>query len=293
LVEPNEYEEEEEEYGGGQEGNGCDREPERSDSLRAFGAFVKQLRIRAGLTQEAWADKSGYSLSTCAGVEQGRRFPPPRFIDVAEVELDAFGSLRESSKHLARTHGIASWFRQWAKMEPTALSLYTYECRVIPGLLQTEAYARALILGMPPLPTEEEIEELIADRIGRQSLLSRKRPVTLSFIIEQAVLERRTGDDEVTRELLDHLIACASSPSLELQIMPLVQREHAGVAGPFRLLETPEHRWFGYVEGQETGQLISDEGALSRLHMRYAKLRSQALTPADSVSLLKRIRGAL
>jgi len=273
---------------------GCgSKEPERSDSLRTFGAVVKALRQRAGLTQEEWADKSGYSLSTCAGVEQGRRFPPPRFIDVAEVELDAGGALREGSKHLSRGNGIAAWFRQWAEMELSALSLYTYECRVIPGLLQTEAYARALVLEMPPLPTEEEIEELIADRMERQQLLRRKRPVTLSFIIEQAILERRTGGDAVTREVLDHLIACAGLRSLELQIMPLVQHEHAGAAGPFRLLETPEHRWFGYVEGQETGHLISDEGALSRLHMRYAKLRSQALTPADSLSLLKRMRGAL
>ncbi|MBO8188678.1 helix-turn-helix domain-containing protein [Streptomyces spirodelae] len=282
------YDEDEEERGGG------GREPERSDSLCTFGAVVKQLRKRAGFTQEAWAERSGYSLSTCAGVEQGRRFPPPRFIERAERDFDAGGALREAVKHLSRGNGIAAWFRQLAKMELTALSLYTYECRVVPGLLQTEAYARALILGTPPLPTEEEIEELIADRLERQQLLTRKRPVTLSFIIEQAVLERRTGGDEVARELLDHLIACADIASLELQVMPLVQPYgHAGVAGPFRLLETPEHRWFGYVEGQETGQLITEDGALSRLHMRYAKLRSQALTPADSLSLLKRMRGAL
>jgi hypothetical protein len=159
--------------------------------------------------------------------------------------------------------------------------------------LQTEAYARALILEMPPLPTRDEIENLVADRIDRRELLYRTQPVTLSFVIEQAILERRTGGDEITRGLLDHLIVCAGLHNLELQVMPLRQPEHAGAAGPFSLLETREHQWFGYVEGQETGQLISDEAALSRLHMRYAKLRSQASTPADSLSLLKRMRGAL
>ncbi|MGP3973687.1 helix-turn-helix domain-containing protein [Streptomyces sp. 8N114] len=281
------YDEDEEERGCG------GKEPERSDSLRTFGAVVKQLRKRAGLTQEVWAEKSGYSLSTCAGVEQGRRFPPPRFVERAELELDAGGALREASKHLSRTHGIASWFRQWAQMEQTALSLYTYECRVIPGLLQTEAYAKAVMRQVPPTPTAEQFEERLALRLDRQELLHRKKPVMFSFIIEQALLERRTGGEEVTRELLDHLIECAGLDNVELQIMPLVQPEHAGLDGPLRLLETPEHRWFAYSEGQQTGQLISDPTALSNLHMVYAKLRSQALTPADSLSLLKRMRGAL
>ncbi|MET9857696.1 helix-turn-helix transcriptional regulator, partial [Streptomyces smyrnaeus] len=94
------------------EERGCGgKEPERSDSLRTFGAFVKALRQRAGLTQEAWAEESGYSLSTCAGVEQGRRFPPPLFIDRAERALDAGGALREAAKHLSRTHGLGRFLR--------------------------------------------------------------------------------------------------------------------------------------------------------------------------------------
>ncbi|MBO8192259.1 helix-turn-helix domain-containing protein [Streptomyces oryzae] len=281
-----EYDEEAESGGG--------REPERSDSLRTFGAVVKQLRKRAGFTQEAWAERSGYSLSTCAGVEQGRRFPPPRFIEVAEREFDAAGALSEAAKHLSRGNdGIAAWFRQWAKMELSALSLYIYECRVVPGLLQTEAYAKAVMRQVPPVPTDEQLQERLTLRLDRQELLHRKKPVMFSFIFEQALLERRTGGVEVTRELLDHLIDCAQLPNVELQIMPLVQPEHAGLDGPLQLLETPEHQWFAYSEGQETGQLISEPTALSRLHMVYAKLRSQALTPADSLSLLKRMRGAL
>lgn len=179
-------------------------------------------------------------------------------------------------------------------MELSARSLYTYECRVVPGLLQTEAYARALIEDVPPSLVEEQVEERIAKRANRQeALLQRRDPIMLSFIIEQAVLERRTGGDETTREVLNHLLDCAALRNVELQIMPLVQPQHAGLDGMVMLMETAEARWFGYVEGQETGQLISDENALSRLHMRYAKLRSQALTPADSLSLLKRMRGAL
>ncbi|UNS99944.1 helix-turn-helix domain-containing protein [Streptomyces tubbatahanensis] len=273
--------------------DGCGKEPERSDSLRTFGAVVKAFRERAGLTQEAWAELSGYSLSTCAGVEQGRRFPPPGFIERAEDVFDAFGALRKASKFLSRGHGLAAWFRQWAKMELTALSLYTYECRVVPGLLQTEAYARAVIDGVPPSLRVERVEELVAARSERQELLHRDDPITFSFIVEQAILERRTGGPDVTRQLLDHIIACARLRNVELQIMPLVQPDHAGLDGPMQLMETQERQWFGYIEGQKVGQLISDPEAVSDLQARYAKLRSQALTPADSLSLLKRMRGAL
>ncbi|MFF7551554.1 Scr1 family TA system antitoxin-like transcriptional regulator [Streptomyces olivaceus] len=271
-------------------------EPERSDSLRTFGEVVKAFRKRAGLTQEEFAPRVRYSLPTVASIEQGRRFPPGDFVDRAEEVLDAFGALRGAARHLSRQPGLASWFRQWARFEAEAVSLYTYECRVVPGLLQTEGYARAVSFSVPPLPAEEEMNDRIAARMARHALLAtdRKPPTAFSFIIEQAVLERGTGGGEVTRELYDHLVGTVERHwNVEFQLMPLRQPVHAGLDGPMRLAETPDHQWFGYSEGQENGRLISDRKEISRLHQRYAKMRSQALTPEDSLSLLKRMRGAL
>ena len=268
-------------------------EPESTDSLKGFGGVVKVFRERAGLTQEQLAPLVQYSLQTVASIEQGRRLPPKEFVNRAEDILDAFGALRAAARHLSRQPGLASWFRRWAELEQTALALNTYECRVIPGLLQTEAYARAVTLAVPPPPSEEQVEQRVAARLARQELLRRKPLVAFSFIIEQAVIERHTGGAEVTRGLVDNLLACAELVSVELQITPLRQPDHAGTDGPMRLLETPEHEWLGYSEGQQTGQLISSPDDVSVLTMRYAKLRSQALTPEDSVSLLKQIRGAL
>jgi hypothetical protein len=236
-----------------------------------------------------------YSAPTVASVEQGRRLPPPDFVERAEEVLDAFGALRGAARHLSRRPGLASWFRQWARMEAEAVSLYTYECRLVPGLLQTEGYARAVSLGVPPLPREDELDERIAARLARQELLStgRARPTAFSFIVEQAVLERHTGGDEVTREMLDHLLSVVEHHwNVEFQIVPLRQPSHACLDGPVQLLETPGHQWFAYSEGQESGCLLSDRKTISVLHQRYAKLRSQALTPEDSLSLLKRMRGA-
>ncbi|ARX87378.1 helix-turn-helix domain-containing protein [Streptomyces alboflavus] len=267
-------------------------EPEPTDGLKAFGAALKSFRKRAGYTQEALAPEIGYSTHFVASIEQGRRFPPPRFVDQVEVTLDAFGTLRLVANQLSRQRGLASWFRRWAHLEQEALNLYTYECRLVPGLLQTEAYARTLFGARVPSLSDQELEDQVSARLERQKLL-RERPNTgFSFIIEEHVFLRRTGGADVTRELIDHVLEAASPRNIEVQIMPLSRGVHGGLDGPIQLLETSENRWFGYCEGQETGQFISDPKVISTLQTRYAKLRSQALTPEDSASLLERLRGA-
>ncbi|MFE9171122.1 Scr1 family TA system antitoxin-like transcriptional regulator [Streptomyces kebangsaanensis] len=277
-------------------GAGVGGEPECSDSLRTFGAVVQALREHAGLSRAELGELVRFSKHTVASVELGRRMPDPAFVERAEPALGNTGALRKAAAHLARQPGLAAWFRQWARLEAMAISLCTYECRVVPGLLQTEAYARAVSLSVPPLPDEEEMSARIAARLARQELLStrRKPPTAFSFILEQAVLERYTGGKEVTRELLDHLLGVMERHwNVEVQVMPLRRPVHAGLDGPLQLLETPENQWFAYSEGQKNGRLITDRKEISVLQQRYAKLRSQALAPEDSVSLLKRMRGAL
>lgn len=271
---------------------GCS-EPDVSDSLRTFGEVFKAFRKRAGMTQEEFAELVPYSVQTVAKIEQGRRFPQPDFVERAEEVLDAFGALRGAARHLSRQPGLASWFRQWARFEAEAVTLWTYECRVIPGLLQTEAYARAVTESVPPVKDEEQVNQQVAARLERQELFQRRPPITFSFIIEQALIERHTGGPEATRELIDHLLDRAGQFNAELQIMPLLQLDHAGFDGPLQVLETPENRWYGYAEGQRGGLLITDLKEVSIMLQRYARLRSQALTPEDSKGLLKRMRGAL
>ncbi|MEU2269700.1 helix-turn-helix transcriptional regulator [Streptomyces olindensis] len=277
-------------------GTGTGGEPESSDSLRTFGAVVQALREHAGLSRAELGDLVRYSKHTVTSVEQGRRMPDPAFVERAEEALGNLGALRRAAGCLARQPGLAAWFRQWARLEATAISLYTYECRVVPGLLQTEAYMRAVSLSVPPIPDEEELNERTAARLTRQELLStrRKPACAFSFIVEEAVLARGTGGTDVMRGQLDRLIDVIDRHwNVEVQVMPLRQPVHAGLDGPVRLLETPDNQWFAYSEGQQNGRLISDRKEISLLHHRYAKLRSQALTPEDSRSLLERTRGAL
>jgi transcriptional regulator with XRE-family HTH domain len=268
-------------------------EPESSDSLKGFGEVVKGFREHAGVSREELAPAVCCSKHTIASIELGRRFPPPHFAEQADEALGAFGIIKRAAKHLSRNPGLAAWFRMWARMEQDAANLGMYECLAIPGLLQTEEYVRAMFRSRVPPLSDEEVETRIAARLARQCLLREKPNTAFSFIIEEALLLRRTGGAEVTRGLIDHLLTCAALRNVEFQIMPLEQVDHAGTEGPIRLLETPENQWFGYSEGQRSGHFFTDPKEVSVLQMRYARLRTQALTPEASVSLLERMRGAI
>ncbi|WP_443062737.1 helix-turn-helix domain-containing protein [Streptomyces sp. NBC_00390] len=280
------------EMGAAEGTGGGGAEPESSDSLKAFGEVVKAFRKRARLTQEQFAPRVRYSVPTVASIEQGRRFPPADFVDRAEEVLDAFGTLRGAARHLSRRPGLASWFRQWAQLEAEAVNLYTYECRLVPGLLQTEAYARTLFSERLPPLGDDQIEARLAARTDRQRLLRDRPNTAYSFIVEEHVLTRETGGKAAQAELLDHLLGLAELRNIEVQVMPHARGSHAGIDGPMRLLETPDNKWYGYCEGQESGQFISDPKVVSMLQMRYARMRSQALSLEDSLSLLRRMRGA-
>ncbi|MFJ1604784.1 Scr1 family TA system antitoxin-like transcriptional regulator [Streptomyces sp. NPDC088253] len=273
--------------------NSTTNEPEPSDSLKTFGLVHKACRKRAGLTQEEFAPLVGYQPSTVASIEQGRRLPPRAYVERAEEVLDAFGVLRAAAKYATRQPGLASWFREWAELEEQAISLYTFENRLVPGLLQAEGYARTLFNERVPVLTDTQIEAQIAARADRQRLLVERPNTAFSFIVEEHIIRRGTGGLHVTRGLIDHVLTVTELRNVQLQLMPMARDVHAGLDGPIRLLETPENEWLGYCEGQRSGQFIADPKSISVLHMRYAKLRSQALTPEDSRSLLERTLGAL
>jgi transcriptional regulator with XRE-family HTH domain len=268
-------------------------EPESSDSLRTFGAFVQALREHTGLSREEFAALVRFSKHTVASIELGRRMPDDAFVERAEDALGNTGALRKAVRHIARQPGLAAWFRRWAQLEGLAINYWTYECRVIPGFLQTDAYARAVTAGVPPVKGKEQVNQQVAARLARQELLRREPPISFSFVIEQALIERCTGGGDVTRGLIDHLLEQETRYNVDLQVMPLRQPDHAGFDGPLMLLESMDDKWYGYAEGQRGGLLIADPKEVSIMLQRYARLRSQALTPEDSRSLLERMRGAL
>ncbi|MET7685429.1 helix-turn-helix transcriptional regulator [Streptomyces sp. NPDC005423] len=274
----------------------CDgeREPDPSDSLRTFGAVVQALREHAGLSRAEFGARVQFSKHTVESVELGRRMPDDSFVEQAEGALGNTGALRKAAKHLTRGEaGLAAWFRRWARLEKVAVSLCTYECRLVPGLLQSEGYARAVFEGTIPVITDGELETLLAVRMERQRMLHERSTVPFSFIVEEHVFRRRFGDVEQVRALLDHVLEHSAPRNVTLQIVPLEAGLHTCLDGPVQLLETPERRRLAYSEGQQNGRLIAEPKEVSLLCQRYDTLRSQALNPQDSRGLLERLRGEL
>lgn len=187
--------------------------------------------------------------------------------------------------------GLAAWFRQWARLERVAVSLCTYECRLVPGLLQSRDYARAVFEGTVPVTPDDELDTFMDRRMERQRMLVERPTTPFSFIVEEHVFRRRFGDGARMRGLFDHVLELSAPRNVTLQIVPLEAGLHACLDGPVQLLETPKGQRLAYSEGQQNGRLICDAKEVGLLQQRYDTLRSQALNAKDSRALLERLRG--
>ncbi|WP_344009682.1 helix-turn-helix transcriptional regulator [Streptomyces thermospinosisporus] len=254
--------------------------------VAAFGQTMKTLRVRAGLDRAEFGRRIGYSAATVASFEQGRRIPSPRTIDRADEVLGADGLLRVWKEQVERAQ-YPVFFQGMAQLEKEAVELLSYDTLVVKGLLQTEQYMRAL-LGMrrPPLD-QDTIEQRVAARLARQEIFDRRPAPLLSFVMDESVLHRRYGGKEVLRGQLEHLLLIGRKPNVELQIMPLRSEESAGVDGPFTIVTKKGGKKFVYAEAQGTSTLQTDPDWATLAAARYGIIRSQALTPRESLEFIE------
>ncbi|MBK5991676.1 helix-turn-helix domain-containing protein [Streptomyces sp. MBT58] len=265
----------------------------RVTSWQLVGAQLRHFRKLAGLTQAALAERPRVGEDTIASIEQGRRALQLDLAIQLDELLETKGVLRVAVERIPRKGRYQALVKDFVQYEQDAVSLFSYQSQLIPGLLQTEAYAR-FILGCnyPPLE-EEEIEKRVADRLGRQKILERKPRPILHFILEESILHAQPGEPEVMGEQLLHLRRCMDLAFVTIQIMSRDSPRHAGPAGPLVLLETPDHDGLVYVDGQLRGELYDEPADVSALMQRYGMLRSQALTVAESTRLLDALLDAL
>ncbi|WP_055486695.1 helix-turn-helix transcriptional regulator [Streptomyces sp. WMMB 322] len=256
----------------------------------AFGRQLKLLRTRAGLDRAEFGRRTGYAPQSVASFEQGRRIPPPRFIDRADEVLGAGGVLTALKEEVARAQ-YPAFFRDAARLEAEAVALHAYASQAIPGLLQTEEYARSVFGMRRPLLEEETVEQRVAARLARQDIFSRKPMPTLSFVVEESILRRPIGGSAVLRGQLEHLMLVAPRRNVEVQVMPNDRTDHCGLAGPFTLIETRDERRMAYVEVQRDSRLHTDRATVREIEEQYGILRAQALTPSDSLAFIEDLLG--
>ncbi|MFD3465705.1 helix-turn-helix domain-containing protein [Streptomyces sp. NPDC058682] len=256
----------------------------------AFGRQLKLVRVAAGVERAELGARLGYSASSISSYEQGRRIPPPRFIDRADEELGAGGVLKVLKEEVARAQ-YPAFFRDAAKLEAGAVELHIFATLAVPGLLQTEEYARAVFAMRRPLLDEETIEQRVSARLARQRIFSRQPMPTISFVIDESVLRRSLGGRSIMRGQLEQLLLQGQRRNVEIQVMPTDCEEHCGLGGPFTLIETRDGRRIAYVEVQKESRLYTERAAVRELEEQYGILRAQALTPRASLALVEKLLG--
>ncbi|MFS8200051.1 helix-turn-helix domain-containing protein [Streptomyces sp. CWNU-52B] len=258
--------------------------------LHVFGRQLKLCRERAGLDRAELGRRTGYSASTIASFEQARRIPPPKFIDLADEVLDAGGLLRVGKGEVARAQ-YPAFFRDAARLEAKAVALHVYATKAVPGLLQTDEYARAVFAMWRPLLDEETVGQRVAARLTRQDIFSRAPLSTISFVIEEFVLRRPLGGRAVMRGQLEQILLQGHRRNVEIQVMPIEREEHAGLEGPFTLIETEDGQRISYVESYKDSRLYTERRAVREIEEQYGILRAQALTPRESLALIEKLLG--
>ncbi|WP_269855797.1 helix-turn-helix domain-containing protein [Streptomyces sp. RPT161] len=260
--------------------------------LLIFGCQQRALRERAGLTQAELASRVNYSESHVRSVESGRRRPKPEYVRAVDEALGAQGLLKAAAEPIMQLK-YPAWFIRYVEAEAEAVKLYAYDANVLNGLHQTEDYARAVLSAHVPMLDESEVERLVQGRLERQTLFTRKPAPTLGFVIEEWLLRRPVGGRAVMKAQLQRLLEVGEMRNVSIQVLPMACESHAGFDGPLTLLETPEGRNVGYVEGQAGSTFVTKSNELTVLEQRYGTLRAQALSTGESASLIDRLAGEL
>jgi transcriptional regulator with XRE-family HTH domain len=266
---------------------------------RRLGAELRRRRESAGVTIDGVAERLECSASKISRIETGHTSATPR--DVRDM-LEIYGVVGPESDELvqiAREARQKGWWHPYSTvltgayvgLEAAADSVRAYEQQVIPGILQTDEYARAMIKAARPDITADEVDRRVRVRLGRQSLLKQDDPIDLWVVLDEAVVSRPVGGDAVMRAQLERLVDAADLPNVTLQILPFDAGAHAGMDGTFAILDFPEPSDPDVVYAENaTGGLFLEKGdELRKYVFIFDHIRAAALGPEESVAYLSKL----
>ncbi|CAM5443855.1 helix-turn-helix domain-containing protein [Streptomyces aurantiogriseus] len=259
----------------------------------ALGKILKRLRERKGLTQKEFGQLVGYGPDAISSMERGVRIIRPEVLEQADALLDAGGMLKDAIPEVREAMSRArtrhpEWYRGYAALEAEAVELHHYSSHALHGLLQTEAHAHAVFAKRRPLLSEETIEKRVADRLSRQQVFERWPAPLVSYVIEEAVLDRPIGGRKVHAEQLERLLRVSALRNMEIQVMPTGVEEHPNMDGAFNLLTPKKHGQVAYTEIQGYPRLITDCDEVRKIADRYGIMRAMALSPRETQRLIEK-----
>ncbi|MFF3867587.1 DUF5753 domain-containing protein [Micromonospora sp. NPDC001898] len=238
-----------------------------------------------GHTTDSLAAEVGVDPKTTARWLHEERIPHPRHRAAAAAVLGRdIGDIWADTSR--RREPI--WFRPWQEIEREAVSLRWYESMVLPGLLQTEAYARA-VLGGTGLIARGDVERHLATRLARQDILRHDDPPQFTAVVDEAVLRRPVGGPATMREQLHALVAACAHPHVRVHVVPSRVGAYAGLNGPFVIAASADHRLAGYLDNQIQGQVVSDPDDIAAILGAWENVRGEALSHWQSVELITEV----
>lgn len=261
----------------------------RTSPLHFFGSEVRYAREEAGMTQCDLGAMVPCDPSTVSRIEAGSLAPDRNFAETCD---DAFPEHRGWFTRFYTdsrdwNQPFAASFRPFAAYETSATALYTFEHSLIPGLLQTEDYAEAVLTRHPSV-TPGEVSERVAARLERQAILYRDDPPMLWTVLDEGVLTRRVGTSKVMYAALRHLAEVSQRPNIVLQV--LVDADaHVGLQGSVQIAETEGADIGASLEDLADGRLVEESATIAKLTMRFRWLQAEALPAGASRALIERI----
>ncbi|MBT2544468.1 helix-turn-helix transcriptional regulator [Streptomyces sp. ISL-44] len=252
--------------------------------LDYYGYELRRLREGAGLKQSQLGDIIYCTGSLIGMVENGRRVPTRDFSERVDAALGTDG-------HFSRLVGLVlrsvlpTWFQAYAEMEARATYISTFQCQLVYGLLQTEAYARA-VLGVE---NPDTLDAAVAARMDRQRILARDNPPVLWVVLDEAALHREIGGREVMRNQLAHLLSLQGKQWLDIQVLPFAAGQHTGMMGSFTVLRFDDDPDIHYSESYDSGHMTANPQVIKERSVGYARLQAEALSPRASAELIARV----
>lgn len=258
-----------------------------SESVLAFYATdLRRNREKAGITQRDFAKRALMAPSLLNKIEAARRMPSRELSELCDEVFDTGDHFRRLWPLVVR-YAYPAWFRPFVELEEAATVIRSFEVQVIPGLLQTPDYARAVFA--PRRPDSDKLDDQVAARLERQRILTRAQPPQLWVILDENVLRRHVGTTAVMRAQLERLVAAALQPRIVIQVLPYEVGSHAGVGGPFAILTLDEGPDVVYVDGFLKGQILAEPEDVKATGHAYDLLRAVALSPERSIDLITNV----
>ncbi|MET7655506.1 helix-turn-helix transcriptional regulator [Streptomyces sp. NPDC005486] len=252
--------------------------------LDYYGFELRRLREAAELTQKQLGDILNYTGSLVGQVETARKVPTPEFSERVDAALGTGGLFSRLVELVLRSQ-LPSWFQQVGELEARAVEICSFQTHMILGLLQTGAYARAVLGALD----RGNLDDRTAVRMARQRIFEKKEPPVFWAVLSEAALHQEIGGRDTMRGQLAHLLAFEDDARVNIQILPFTAGVHVGLQGSFDIYRFVGDPTIVYTEGYGSGHPSANPDTVKDCSLRYDHLRAAALSLRDSADLIRRV----